>query len=146
MYDVTALAIAELGIDRGRLADLVRANGAFNKWRDGAAILNPFFRDRTAAMSALERLAPDDRLVVAWKKWQAAPQKTATIEVLSGERRDGELVLKVRLGAGVTAEALKPFSGTVGPGEVELHYPGAPDEPLVFAGPPEVRAWAGPLR
>ena len=48
--------------------------------------------------------------------------------------------------AALAAEALKPFSGTVGPGEVELHYPGAPDEPLVFAGPPEVRAWAGPLR
>src|SRR5262249_32023909 len=116
------------------------------KWRDGAGLLNPFFRDRTAAMAALERLAPDDRLVAAWKRFQAAAPRTDAIEVLGGERRGDELVLKVRLGAGVTAERVRPFTGRIAPGRVELPYPGPPDEPLVFAGPPEVRAWAGPLR
>jgi hypothetical protein len=145
-YDVTALAIATRGADPASLSALVRANGAFGKWRDGAGLLNPFFRDRTAAMAALERQKPDDRLVLAWKRYQAAAPKTAAIEVTGGERREGVLVLKVRVGAGVTTEALRPFTGTVAPGEIELQYPGAPDEPLVFVGPPEVRAWAGPLR
>jgi hypothetical protein len=145
-YDVTALSIAIRGGDAGSLRALIHANGTRGTWRDGAGLLNPFFRDRAAAMAALERVAPDDRLVAAWKRWQAAPPKTDAIEVLGGERRGEELVLKVRLGASVSAQALRPFTGTIAPGEVELHYPGAPDEPLVFAGPPEVRAWAGALR
>ena len=144
-YDVTALAIATRGADPQRLTALVRANAAFGKWRDGGGLLNPVFRDRNASMAELERLAPDDRLVKAWKRYQAAPPKTDGIEVLGGERRGNELVLKVRLG-NVKPEMLKPFTGTIAAGEQELHYPDAPDEPIVFAGPPEVRAWAGPLR
>ena len=144
-YDVTALAIATRGADPARLAALIRANGAFGTWRDGGGLLNPVFRDRNAALAALEQMAPDDRLVKAWKRYQAAAPKTDAIEVLGGERRGNELVLKVRLG-NVDAKALQPFTGTVAPGEQELHYADAPDEPLVFAGPPEVRAWPGPLR
>jgi serine/threonine protein kinase len=144
-YDVSALAIATRGADPQRLTALVRANAAFGKWRDGGGLLNPVFRDRNAAIAELERLAPDDRLVKAWKRYQAALPKTDGIEVLGGERRGNDLVLKVRLG-NVKPEALKPFTGNIAPGEQELHYPDAPDEPLVFAGPPEVRAWAGPLR
>jgi hypothetical protein len=171
VYDVTALAALLEPRNSARAAAVLRAGGQFRTWRDGGGLLNPALRDRQAALRRLAELQPEDPLVRASTRYlqatDAAPEGSVAVEILSVRPIDSELVVAARVRNGSDralplSPALTTLAGSgaprapselppepLSPGEtrdVELRYPAGLDEPLVFVGPPERRAWAGPLR
>jgi serine/threonine protein kinase len=172
-YDVTALSVLISPSEPQRWVDLISANAAFQSWREQDGLINPALRRRQAAIERLAALDANHSLVKAARRFGAAAPKGQLggleLEALSGQRSGPEeLTLRLRAhnpGAQplvVAAQRLAPADGqgnlrvletpevTLAPGEtreLELRcaWPGR-DEPLVFAGPPPIRAFAGPLR